>query len=162
MVIPEDKKHLIAQRFWSKVKRGKADECWLWLGAKLNVDYGAMVINGKKIGAHRVSYFLATGQQPGEMTMHTCDNPLCVNPAHLQKGTHLENMHDCTQKQRRLKHERNGRAKLNWQKVAAIRSLYLFGFRQQDLAKRFEVSQRLISLVVRNELWVGGCANSSL
>jgi ribosome-binding protein aMBF1 (putative translation factor) len=44
--------------------------------------------------------------------------------------------------------------KLNWDKVTEIRRLYKEeGFSQRALARKFEVSQPLIGMIVRNECW---------
>ena len=54
------------------------------------------------VRATRVSLFLATGvwPEPGQMALHTCDNPACVNPDHLFLGNHRDNMRDMVSKQR--------------------------------------------------------------
>ncbi|HXI55301.1 MAG TPA: hypothetical protein VNO55_04550, partial [Polyangia bacterium] len=49
---------------------------------------------------------------------------------------------------------KNGSAKLNEKQVSEILALYATDeYRQQDLAKKFGVSQRMISLITRREKW---------
>lgn len=53
------------------------------------------------VGAHVLSLTIATGEDPnGRDCMHSCDNPICVNPAHLQWGTRTDNMQDASRKGR--------------------------------------------------------------
>ena len=82
-----------AEKFWSKVNKGGADECWPWLKANR---YGQFYIgNGMAKPAHRVAYELTYGDIPaGLLVCHHCDNPPCCNPAHLFVGTVQDNMRD--------------------------------------------------------------------
>lgn len=51
--------------------------------------------------AHRYSYaYYKDHPQGGKFVMHTCDNPGCVNPDHLEQGTPLENTMDMIRKGR--------------------------------------------------------------
>ena len=60
------------------------------------------------IYAHRGSFLVAYGDLPaGKQICHTCDNPACINPAHLWAGTASENMQDCVSKGR-MSAKRNG------------------------------------------------------
>lgn len=93
-------------RFWEKVDQGEADECWPWTASTDRYGYGQFHVDGRSLRAHRVSYELANGAIPeGRLVMHTCDNPPCVNPAHLVLGTAAENMQDKVRKGR----QSNGR-----------------------------------------------------
>lgn len=97
----------ISVRFWEKVdKSAGPDECWLWTGTTRSDGYGVMQIGTlaepKMIRTNRLALELATGEPvPDELhACHHCDNPPCVNPAHLYAGTRLENMRDMVERRR--------------------------------------------------------------
>lgn len=83
-----------ASRFWSKVD--KSGDCWIWTSTISN-GYGCMNIGGMRpkgaqFMAHRISYTWTVGPIPEGMLLdHLCRNTLCVNPAHLEVVTHIEN-----------------------------------------------------------------------
>jgi hypothetical protein len=97
----------LAERFWPKVDRRGPDECWPWLGATAGSHgYGAISVCtvgfGRKLQrASRVSYVLANGPlEVGMIVRHACDNPPCVNPAHLVSGTQYDNVQDMVERGR--------------------------------------------------------------
>lgn len=94
----------LAERFWQKVVKGEPGECWVWTAAKNTYGYGCMRVpeQDRNVGAHIISWFLHYGTWPIAplWVLHTCDNPPCVNPAHLWLGTHADNMQDMVSKGR--------------------------------------------------------------
>lgn len=76
--------------FWSKVER--TEGCWIWKGSVSGVGYGQIAIKGKRVKAHRFSFFIANGVWPKGDADHICREKLCVRPDHLRDVTHKENM----------------------------------------------------------------------
>lgn len=145
----------IEPRFWTKVDQ--SGTCWLWTGARLPKGYGIFKINRRNVYAHRYSYGLHNGPIPdGLMVMHSCDNPPCVNPAHLTIGTAQDNLSDMAAKGRgvtaatRARGERHASAKLTETDVLAIRS----DPRSQDaIASEYGVGQSAISRILLRKTW---------
>lgn len=76
--------------------------CHEWVGRKVNGGYGIMHLPaGRSILAHR-AVLLARGVNIGaNFVLHSCDNPSCVNPAHLRVGTAKDNAADMDARGRR-------------------------------------------------------------
>jgi hypothetical protein len=151
------------ERFWSKVEKGP--DCWIWKGSALKPPrhaYGQICAGGhqgKLLLAHRVAYELLVGPIPDGMSvLHRCDNPRCVNPAHLFLGTQSENTKDAVTKNRWTQHgepgEENPSAVLTWPQVDSIRELYRKGDASlSELAQRFGVGKSTIHDIIHEVSW---------
>ena len=154
----------LSDRFWSKVEKRGEDECWLWTATRTSFGYGSFRLGSLKDGtrrkemAHRVAYMLATGNNipAGKVVMHSCDNPQCVNPAHLSVGTYSENGKAAYDRKRRFSlikpGENSPRSKLTLDQVRYIRAI---GKQRtlRDLATQFNVSRSTIDAVRRSVNW---------
>ena len=146
------KQRPLVERFWEKVAVREPNDCWFWLGAKGRHGYGNIGAgNGMTLRAHRVSYELAYGAIPaGFVVCHQCDEPLCVNPAHLRAASQFSNLREMVDKGRAARGERSAGARLNCEPVQTIRSSEA---KQVDLARHFGVCPMTVSLAKRKLTW---------
>jgi hypothetical protein len=137
------------------VKSPDPDGCWLWVGATQG-KYGRFWWDGHRGYAHRFAYQDNNGSiPPGMFVMHSCDVPLCVNPAHLSLGTALDNMRDMHAKGRARPGRRHGEdhaaAKLTEENVRFARAHP--ELTHSELARRFGVDPNSIIYARKRKTW---------
>lgn len=130
-------------KFFSRVQ--KTDTCWLWNGGKNRTGYGRFSYRGKNIAAHR--FLIAKDIPPGMFACHHCDNPPCVNPAHIFIGTAKDNSDDMRAKGRQCYMD----SKLSEEIVIEI-------LKQRDvgavtLARKYDVSRITIWQIRNGKRW---------
>jgi hypothetical protein len=154
-------------RFMRKVD--KFSDCWIWRGHVATNGYGRFWNGKRTIQAH---WFLLERQpKKGEEACHKCDNKLCVRPSHIFIGTRSDNMRDMVQKGRhnpeakaracrnmlksRVVHvgSENPQSKLTEDDVAMIKSIHKQRGLGCVLAKRFGVSEQVISGIWNGRRW---------
>ena len=134
------------QYFLSKSYVDPVTGCWLWQRAKAG-SYGSMGYKGKhNMRVHRAAYIELVGEIPENLhVLHSCNNSLCCNPAHLRLGTQAENILD------RTKAERGHTTKLTAAQVLEIRASNL---PQAALARKYGVTHVTINKIVHRHSWV--------
>src|ERR1043166_7685871 len=85
--------HRLPIRFWSKCIPEPNSGCWLWTGAiKTVTGYGYIWTDKRVASAHRAAYESLVGPIPDGLQIdHRCRIRCCVNPAHLEPVTNVEN-----------------------------------------------------------------------
>lgn len=142
------------ERFYAKVE--KTATCWLWKGQVNKKGYGVFGSRGAPTTiASRLAYILEHGPISDRIfVLHRCDNPPCVNPAHLFLGTKQDNANDMVAKRRHLHGERNPHAKLTADLVREIRRRFQEdGMRQVDIASETGIDKRRINSIVHYRTW---------
>jgi len=98
----------VRARYWSHIKTGRGDECWLWTGAISGKGHGRFHIADERrpqpdgsvrrrtfvVIAHRFGYAALHGVDAlldVPLLAHRCDNPLCQNPRCWRESNHRHN-----------------------------------------------------------------------
>lgn len=134
--------------------------CWIWLGRLTRKGYGELRMFGRTQLAHRVSYCAHHGipltSIEGFLIRHRCDVPMCINPAHLEPGSSLDNSNDMVARNRSCVGSKNSASRLTDEQVLSIRSTHVPHDKERGssaLAKKYGVSTSAISLIVTGKNW---------
>lgn len=150
----------VADRFDRFVDQ--SGDCHLWTGARAGGkarSYGTFKLSHpvrRDVYAHRVAMERKIGRElrKGEMVMHSCDTPLCVNPDHLSLGNQAANMAGAAARGRTVRGIDHVFAKLSEQDVLEIRALLLVpGTVRRTIAERYGVSTAAIAAIAMGRNW---------
>jgi hypothetical protein len=138
-------------RVLSKIERRGDDECWPYHGKRHPEGHAQVWYQGKKWYAHRLVYTLLVGPIPdGMVACHRCDNPPCMNPAHLFFGTIADNNADKVAKGRHEKGATHHEVRVPYSVVVDARRRVASGERQRDVARSIGVAETTVGA------WVSG------
>lgn len=156
--LPEHDSLNTAYLLWKIAATVKAcpSGCWEWQAVKDGKGYGKVGHSKKDWLAHRLVFNLCVAPvSPAMLVCHRCDNPACVNPAHLFAGTSSDNLKDMSSKGRHRnpcpRGERKPAPKLSDDAVRDIRrtvSAGVGGGVVRRLAEKHGVSASLVSNVI--------------
>jgi hypothetical protein len=140
---------------WTEEDRGYETPCWIWQRAKMKAGYGETCVDGEVVYAHRVAYELFVGPIPDGLVLdHLCRVRECLNPAHLEPVTDMENR------------RRGGTVKLTEDQVREIKRRYRPGQPGRpsrhrvidrgtaaELAEEFGVAVATVKAIARGYRW---------
>lgn len=137
----------IAGHHLRKKEKYKVDPktgCWVWQLSTNADGYGVMwyAEKGASERAHIVYYERCKGAVPrGKTLHHTCENPPCVNPEHLEPLTRGEH--------------RRRHAVINPTIVKQIALLHTVGFSSRRIAKLLNRPRSTVQNVLKGRTWKG-------
>lgn len=152
--IRSDEIELLKMRLAKRSAVNHETGCIEWTGALMHKGYGHINWRGKTLRTHRAAYAATHGEIPdGMFVCHKCDNPKCINPAHLFIGLPADNSSDMARKQRSSIGEKNPMAKIDSAMAQAIRIWARTGLLQKKIAAKFGISREAVGTIVRGERW---------
>lgn len=153
-------------RFWEKIQ--KSDDCWIWTSGKDLDGYGLFQLESRRtVRAHRLMYQITEGPIPdGNVIMHSCDNPPCVNPGHLAAVHELVNIADRDTKGRTSQKSRHYAAKVSQEQVDQLRQRVFAGEKIYRIHSEYGISYSQAKSIAAGRTWkptgLSGAAQDSL
>lgn len=141
--------------FYSRIELDAETGCWVWTGSFYPNNYGRIFVGKIQEMAHRFSYRVHVMPLPSGSVcvLHQCDNPKCVNPAHLFTGSQNENLADMRAKKRHVYGTRCYNAKLTEKVIPKIRAACARGDGYETVARRYGVSRNAIRQIICGRTW---------
>lgn len=126
--------------------------CLLWMGAQTDEGYGQANLFGRTFFAHRLSYqifHMKTVEEELEVRHSaTCISRTCIDPTHLQPGTHKQNMDDKIEKGTLLYGEKNPAHRYSDEQFEKVKALLEEDKKTQaEIARETKVTRRYVSIV---------------
>lgn len=156
------------EKWFFNNKKITENGCWEWSGT-VNGGYGRLQVNCRRMLAHRYSLELYLKRSiPKDLEVrHMCHNSVCINPLHLQEGTHADNMKDMVDANRQskgdvlssklkgVKHpksngEMNHKSKLTESQILEIKNS---NKRKSELSLAYGVSSQQIYRIKNGKTW---------
>lgn len=136
----------LIERFKSKLFKTE-NGCWE-MNTHLDKDgYPLIWFVDNNIRGAQVSYVIYHKKPLTGIVCHTCDNPACVNPAHLFMATSKANTHDMLSK------KRGCMQKLIEPQVIELYRSSLSGVSNKELAVMFGISASTVCNILKGRNW---------
>lgn len=135
--------------------RVEENGCFVVTSHRLNKDgYSGLYHNGRHQRAHRLVYQECFGELPDDLVVrHKCDNPCCINPEHLESGTHTENMRDAVNRRRNAYGERNGRTVINEETAREVKRMVGEGKSTIEIMKELNLKEHIVRRIRERKAW---------
>lgn len=146
------------QKAFDKYATHRPEEgCWIWQGSRDDFDIALIHLKVRTNvttpnSASRVHYWLLNGDfDPVMRVCHSCDNRMCINPAHLYLDTFDSRMETKVDKGRQPKGTDSHLHILTEDEAQFILDDTIHS--QKALMKMFSVSQTCISAIKNRRTW---------
>lgn len=146
------KRYSLEERLNKHTSKSAPGDCWPWTGGTAGKGYGTLKVwSGSKwiTGyAHRetLKLYQSEPEAPNNQVLHSCDNPICCNPAHLSWGSNSKN-----RKEARDRLHNQGNQKLTPKQVDVIRNdprIY------QEIANEYSIHRDTVARIKQNRAWL--------
>lgn len=122
--------------------------CWEWQGALTSCGYPVVSRGGNcNVRLQRVIYEEINDESLGyDVVRHTCDNPVCINPEHLVRGSSVDNMKDRNERGRTHNHVTEEERDL-------VYKLRHRGLKYKEIAEILDVKWKRVEYIFNSTKW---------